>query len=585
MSETGGIYTSAQLIEAVPDLAHHPDAIMELSNEVDNMLNITEDKEEKDMVQAIKVKAPLSSKPSAKDIFIWRLNNRYCMNIFALFHSDGRELTYDSTVNMPHGSQIVFTIKDIFFSSKKNTEFTRSGNFVDIDKFTQWFSSPVWQQCPVRENRTLTLTDLVNNALVTREDVDISKYLRPEKDNLMLNIFILFIAFSDRIATLSMFTGPGDEPEYFYKPGSADMNEVLEVLKEYKQHVFEQLVIKYDNKDNRGGGEKERGRGRAREGEREAEGEDAEQDVGHADKRLRRVADTIDVLDDLGSHFAREAQQEARGATERGIYCSIIVNCFLEAYMMAYYGAQSTNLEDGLDNDFYQHYIVKLVLLITMFVTLIKEALKQKKQCTKSSLFEPGRCKLATKFEKNNLTAAPDERKKAGLAKRRATAKKNKAAYEAQKIQQDKDKLAKREFQDAARKQRILMRTPGEEMVVDGGGSTKSVLYLVKIEKLRELNKKLRKNKTKNKNKIEKNNKQIDELKIKIKKEKAKEKLKKQKEKKIEKEKLKKEKKLEKEKLKKEKKIEKEKLKKEKLKKQKEKEKLKKTKRKENRKK
>ena len=117
------------------------------------------------------------------------------------------------------------------------------------------------------------------------------------------------------------------------------------------------------------------------------------------------------------------------------------------------------------------------------------------------------------------------------------------------------------------------------------GGSTKVLLYLTKIEKLRELNKKLRKNKTKNKNKIEKNNKQIDELKIKIKKEKAKEKLKKQKEKKLEKEKLKKEKKLEKEKLKKEKKIEKEKLKKEKLKKQKEKEKLKKTKRKENRKK
>ena len=63
------------------------------------------------------------------------------------------------------------------------------------------------------------------------------------------------------------------------------------------------------------------------------------------------------------------------------------------------------------------------------------------------------------------------------------------------------------------------------------GGSTKVVLYLIKIEKLRELNKKLRKNKTKNKNKIQKNNKQIDELKIKIKKEKAnvKEKLKKEK--------------------------------------------------------
>tara|TARA_B110001450_G_scaffold119431_1_gene112589 strand:+ start:117 stop:1091 length:975 start_codon:yes stop_codon:yes gene_type:complete len=82
------------------------------------------------------------------------------------------------------------------------------------------------------------------------------------------------------------------------------------------------------------------------------------------------------------------------------------------------------------------------------------------------------------------------------------------------------------------------------------GGSTKVVLYLIKIEKLRELNKKLRKNKTKYKNKIQKNNKQIDELKIKIKKEKIKEKLKKEKAK--AKEKLKKQKaKLKKQKVKK----------------------------------
>ena len=90
-----------------------------------------------------------------------------------------------------------------------------------------------------------------------------------------------------------------------------------------------------------------------------------------------------------------------------------------------------------------------------------------------------------------------------------------------------------------------------------GGGSTKSVLYLVKIEKLTELNKKLRKNKIKNKNKIEKNNKQINELKDKIKKEKQKkkEKIKKEKQKekeKIKKEKIKKEKQKEKEKIKKE---------------------------------
>ena len=74
----------------------------------------------------------------------------------------------------------------------------------------------------------------------------------------------------------------------------------------------------------------------------------------------------------------------------------------------------------------------------------------------------------------------------------------------------------------------------GRDRLGGSGGSTKVVLYLIKIEKLRELNKKLRKNKTKYKNKIQKNNKQIDELKIKIKKEKAKakEKLKKEKAKK-----------------------------------------------------
>ena len=92
------------------------------------------------------------------------------------------------------------------------------------------------------------------------------------------------------------------------------------------------------------------------------------------------------------------------------------------------------------------------------------------------------------------------------------------------------------------------------------GGSTKVLLYLTKIEKLRELNKKLRKNKTKNKNKIEKNNKEIDELKIKIKKEK--EKIKKEKQKEIEKIKKKKQKEIEK--IKKKKQKEKEKIKKEK---------------------
>jgi len=59
--------------------------------------------------------------------------------------------------------------------------------------------------------------------------------------------------------------------------------------------------------------------------------------------------------------------------------------------------------------------------------------------------------------------------------------------------------------------------------------SIKTVLYFVKIKKIKYINKNLRKNKIENKKKIEKNNKQIDELKIKIKKQKTKEKLKKQK--------------------------------------------------------
>jgi len=76
---------------------------------------------------------------------------------------------------------------------------------------------------------------------------------------------------------------------------------------------------------------------------------------------------------------------------------------------------------------------------------------------------------------------------------------------------------------------------------LEGGGSTKVVVYSDKIKKLTELNKKLRKNKIKNKNKIEKNNKQINELKDKIKKQKQKEKEKNKKEKQKEKEKVKKE--------------------------------------------
>ena len=108
----------------------------------------------------------------------------------------------------------------------------------------------------------------------------------------------------------------------------------------------------------------------------------------------------------------------------------------------------------------------------------------------------------------------------------------------------------------------------GQDWRYRQGGSVqkKLIVYSRKIQKIKELTKILNKNKSKNKIKIQKNNKQIKELKEKIKN--TKEKLKKEK---LKKEKLKKEK-LKKEKLKKEK-LKKEKLKKEKLKKEKVKEK------------
>ena len=103
------------------------------------------------------------------------------------------------------------------------------------------------------------------------------------------------------------------------------------------------------------------------------------------------------------------------------------------------------------------------------------------------------------------------------------------------------------------------------------GGSTKKVMYLVKIDKLKQKNKLLKKDKIKNKNKIEKNNKLIDELKAKAKKEKAKAKAKKEKAKakakaKKEKEKAKAKAKIKKEKAKAKKEKEKAKAKKEKVK-------------------
>jgi len=78
---------------------------------------------------------------------------------------------------------------------------------------------------------------------------------------------------------------------------------------------------------------------------------------------------------------------------------------------------------------------------------------------------------------------------------------------------------------------RLLREAAYNYKSFSSGGSTKTVMYLVKIDKLKQKNKLLKKDKIKNKNKIEKNNKLINELKAKAKKEKAKATAKKEKEK------------------------------------------------------
>ena len=138
------------------------------------------------------------------------------------------------------------------------------------------------------------------------------------------------------------------------------------------------------------------------------------------------------------------------------------------------------------------------------------------------------------------------------------------------------------ENEDNKEKQDINGKTTQKKFqgILGGNGNknyNKYLYYIEKITKIKELNKELKKNKAKNINKIQKNHKFIDELKIKIKKqkEKKKEKIKKEKIKKKEKNKKKKNKKKKNKKKKKQKKEKKKKNKQKKKKKNKKKNKKK----------
>ena len=93
-----------------------------------------------------------------------------------------------------------------------------------------------------------------------------------------------------------------------------------------------------------------------------------------------------------------------------------IVTHFLHAYLEVYFQKQETNLNNDINNEFFQHYVVKFILLTTAMVTLTKSA-----HCSpKVRDFKVSQSNLCTKPPDYNL------QQQQIAAKRRETAKKNK---------------------------------------------------------------------------------------------------------------------------------------------------------------
>ena len=457
--------------------------INDLIKTVDKILNLdyidtnTDNQNINKFKQKIKEKYRLSN----IDIFKFRLANANCMRCIALFPGIKNLLPGTADNRITHQQpgvayNAVFTINDLYYSRKNNCNFS-DANWITPDLFQMWFIKP-WYRLPQYNLHTLVETSYQ----VSVHQSNIVNYLKAEADNLMINIFILFLAFSDGIATLSMYTDPGAEPEYYYKFDSVDMQEVLILFNTHKSTILNILASKLS--DARGQG-----------------------------------INPIDILTNMA--------KEQSGV--QPIY--IIISSMLDAYSNVYYGKQTTNLSDDLNNEFFQHYQVKFTLFTTMVVTFIKDKLK--KGCTFDKCGQPRADKQKDICNKPDLKHNINEKRKDA---RKINKQRSLDAAKAQEVDLQRQRVVQIINRDDRAARRDSMRAP------HSGGSTKIVSYLVKIEKIRELNKKLRKNKTKNKSKIEKNNKLIDELKVKIKKQKEKEKLKKQKEKKLEKQKLKKEK-------------------------------------------
>ena len=184
-----------------------PHEIMQIQviiNSIDKILNIQDD--DSANPRNIDTSKQARVKMSSLDIYKFRLNNRNCMRSIALYtfgdpnHPSISEIFYrEGTTH-----QNVFTIADLFYSRNKGNDLTikklpQDKNFVT--DMNEWFEH-VWEIAPGNYMRSLKL-------LVTSQYDEMGNYLiggnyrdmngNNISSNLMINVFILFIALSDQI--------------------------------------------------------------------------------------------------------------------------------------------------------------------------------------------------------------------------------------------------------------------------------------------------------------------------------------------------------------------------------------------------
>lgn len=301
------------------------------------------------------------------------------------------------------------------------------------------------------------------------------------ENNLFLNIFILFFAFSDKIVTYTQ------KKIYEYRPKEDENKCIQDFLNSFSQikeiiFIAFKAIIKTIDRNN-------------------------EQFIANFKQKINEQITHLEALE--------------------------LINIFFEMYEIFYNNKKKTNFNQDLSNDFVLHYHHNICFGTTYIFNKFNKCCDDKYKKYVYDTLKTSHAQHAQHAQnaQNAQNVSYPERK-------------------LQQIQERDERAAKRERKRQREEEEDEVQREREKKK---GGSTKLIIYIFKIEKLRELNKKLRKNKTKNKSKIEINNKLINELKIKIKKEKQKEKQKKKLQKEKQKKKLIKKKQNEKNKMKKEK--------------------------------